>query len=103
MYQYYAAPIRREQRSLYANPLGGACILAHSPHEACIRLGLPDPGQMFVIWALSPEVDLEKAGEICSLVPPTRAYVSLGDGVIYPLGLDMSLDLHMEGPHAGSD
>lgn len=103
MYQYYAAPIRCDRRTLHVNPLSGDCVMARSPHDAHIRLGLPGAGRLFAVWALTEGVTLEQAGAICSATPPTRIFVSLGSEVIFPLGLDPALDVTLEGLDAGSD
>lgn len=101
MYQYYAAPLRRKLRSLYLNPLGGDCVLAPSPSSACLQLGLPGAGGMFAVWAVHEGTSLEEAGQVCSLTPPTRAFVCVGDGIIFPLALDPALDIYREVSSAG--
>lgn len=103
MYQYYAAPIRCNRRTLHVNPLSGDCVLAGSPHDAHIRLGLLEAGQLFAVWALFEGVTPEQAGVVCSATPPTRIFVSLGPEVIFPLGIDPALDVTLEGFDAGSD
>lgn len=110
MYRYYAVPVRRQDRMLLANPLDGACVLANTPHDASIRLGLPDVGEMFAVWVLGtldgldrPEMTLEEAGEICSKIPPSRVFACFGDDLVLPLGIDPVLDVRLEVGRAGGN
>lgn len=110
MYRYYAAPVRRQDRMLLTNPLDGACVLANTPHDASIRLGLPDVGEMFAVWMLGtldsldrPEMTLEEAGGICSKIPPTRVFACFGNDLVLPLGIDPALDVRLEVGRAGGN
>lgn len=104
---YYAAPVRREGLTLYYNPLGGDCVMARSPLDLHLRLGMPGNGSMFAVWPLSRELGLTRAGELCSLVSPLRIYVVVGDGhdsQILPLASTVVQDAVMEGADgAGRD
>ncbi|AXH66303.1 hypothetical protein SEA_SATIS_144 [Streptomyces phage Satis] len=104
MSSYYAVPVRRENRTLTFNPFDGHCALAATPHDAYLQLGLPKAGEMFAVWPLNTDVDLEKAGEICSVVAPLRIFIVLDEtGVMFPLGIDPMLDAVMEVPDARRD
>lgn len=110
MYCYYAAPVRRQDRMLLANPLDGARVLASTPYDASIRLGLPEVGEMFAVWILGtldapdrPEMTLKEAGEICSKIPPSRVFACFGNDLVLPLGIDPALDVRLEVSRAGGN
>jgi hypothetical protein len=110
MYRYYAAPVRRNGRTLSADPLGGDCVLSTSPHNAWVELGSPGPRELLAVWGLGrPDVDerypisLEEAGRICSAVPATKIYVSFSDGALFPLDLNPLFDLHVGTRNAGAN
>lgn len=103
MSSYYAVPVRRENRTLTYNPFDGHCALASTPHDAYLQLGLPEPGGMFAVWPLNADLGLTRAGQVCALMSPLRIFVVLGDGVMFPLGIDPALDAVMEVPDAGRD
>ena len=100
---YYAVPLRREGLSMTYNPLDGHCAMAASPLDAHIQLGLLAPGEIFAVWPLSGKLDLVRAGELCSLVAPLRAYVVLDSQVILPLASTVIQDACMETSDADAD
>lgn len=101
MSSYYAVPVRRENRALFYNPLDGLGVLAATPHDAAIRLGMPEAGALFAVWTLNRQVSLEEAGEVCSLMAPARIFLMVDpeQGVFFPL--DPTLEAVMEVPGAG--
>lgn len=110
MFLYYAAPVSRMHRGLTVNPLSGSCILAATPHQAHIGLGLPKAGALFAVWLIGqadlperPNVDLDAAGYLCSRIPPHRVYVCLDEDTIYPLAINAADEVQVEVGHAGAD
>jgi hypothetical protein len=100
LYQFYAAPIKRDRRHLSVNPGAGGNVLARTPREAQKLLQLPEIGHLFAVWLLTPDVCEEDAVRICAATPPHRVYMSLGDGVTCRLAVDPAYDVTVEGPDA---
>lgn len=105
MSSYYAIPVRRENRTLFYNPLDGNGVVAATPHDAAIQLGVPEAGQMFAVWPLTRKAGLEEAGRVCSFMAPNRIFIMVDPEqcVFFPLGLDPLLDSVVEVPGADSD
>lgn len=100
---YYAVPVKRDGRTLTYNVFDGNCAIASTPHDAYLQLGAPDAGEMFAVWRLNRELGLILTGEMCALVAPTKIFIVVEGGEMFPLDIDPVLGVSMEVPDAGRD
>lgn len=104
--QYYAVKARRRGRDLTYNVYSGDAVLATSPHNAALSLGL-GPADTMAVWFIRDGLEgrdaLDKAAAICQHVPPYSAYIAVETGLVLRLHTEPFIDVTPEERRAEAD